>query len=110
VRERLVWEDEDGQPEDEPEPPILNYLWRWFCALTDWREQGWGMGPLRHTEMEAWARLMGISIYPSEAEGMRQIDRLLRQHQYEKDNPAQATFGEQMKKIKEARDKLKKHG
>jgi hypothetical protein len=102
----LTWE-EGGQPEDEPEEPELAYLWRWFCSLNDWREQGWGMGPLSHVEMDAWARLMRIDILPIEVEALRRLDRVAREHHQQKDQPQQVPISEQLKALSETSKKLK---
>jgi hypothetical protein len=85
-------------------PEQIGYLWDWFSALTDWRQQTMGVGPLSHLEMEAWARLMRIEISPFEVEVLRMLDRECRQYYAEKskDEDKPRSVGESLQRIAES--------
>lgn len=89
------------------EPPRLLHVWGWFESLSDWREGGFGVGPISHCEIEAWARLMRVTLYPAEVELLRQIDREYRTYRYYKDNPdkvrEKASLADQFRAIQQQR-------
>lgn len=99
--------EDAGQNEEMPQEPDLIYIWNWFTSLNDWREQGWGIGPLSHQEIESWARLMRLEIFPSEVDAMRRLDRAMREFNYKKDHPDPAPISEQLQAVKQMRDELK---
>jgi hypothetical protein len=88
-------------------PPALLYIYGWFQDLCDWREQGFGVGPLPHREIKAWADLMQLDISPSEVAALRGIDREYRLYRYYKDNPEKsrerASLTEQFAQIQQQR-------
>lgn len=87
---------------------MLEYIWAWFQRLTDWRQVGFDIGALSHLEIEAWARLMRIEIFPSEVEGLRQLDRTTRNYYAKKREPEKVSISDQLRGMKEAHEAAKK--
>lgn len=60
-------------PEPPPIPGSLRYLWNWFCDLASGRG---ARAPLAWAEVDAWARLNGVTLRPWEARVLRRLDKL----------------------------------
>lgn len=70
---------------DDPAPD-LDYIWLWFCGLSGWREQGFGVGPLSHQEILAWCQLYRHRITPAEVDVLDRLDTAMRKHHNKKNN------------------------
>jgi len=70
------------------DPPCFVYLWHWFNELTDWREQGFGVGPVSHQEIIAWATLNRFKPQPCEVSVLRALDRVFRKYHNDKNDPS----------------------
>jgi hypothetical protein len=58
---------------DCPEP--LEYVWLWFRALSYRRgSNGWGPNPLGWPEIEAWARMQGVTLTPFEFDCLEALE------------------------------------
>jgi hypothetical protein len=70
----------EGDQSPVPDPPDeVAHIWIWFTQLMDWRTPGFNMpGALSHCEMQAWAKLMHIELYPAEVDALRRLDRAYR--------------------------------
>jgi hypothetical protein len=56
-------------------PPELAHVWRWFWELDDTRPRGMaGPSPITYAEIDAWARLTGVSLRPFEIWALRAVD------------------------------------
>ena len=84
----LVTQDENGvalrdrlAPDDErlnaPElPEAGEFVWQWFWEIDAARSNnGYTFQPLSFREIEAWARLTGITLIPDEVRILRAMDR-----------------------------------
>lgn len=59
-------------PEMNPE---AERLWAWFLELNNARSgSGFGPNPIGYVELEAWSRLMNISLAPWEVRALRLTD------------------------------------
>lgn len=65
-----------AQLADAPElPDGLLYLWGWFMRLCAARgSSGFGPNPLSYAELDAFARLMGVTLQPWEVDTLRDLD------------------------------------
>jgi hypothetical protein len=58
-------------------PACLDYLWQWFCELSNSRQYtDFGPLALSYQEIQAWANLTGKDPAAWEVEAIKQIDRL----------------------------------
>lgn len=55
-------------------PPLLRYLWGWFCELTR-------AGGLTYPEIFSWAQLKGVTPKPWELKILSALDAALRDYQ-----------------------------
>ena len=90
--------DEEGNDVE----PRLFYIWRWWQAMSGWREQGMGLGPISHQEILAWSVLYRIEVGPSEVETFKRIDTAYRVHEQEKTDNARAISDEAQGKPRRA--------
>lgn len=68
-----------AQLEGPPCPESLAYLVGWAYELVGRSGVGMsGLAPLRYSEVEAWARVMGREVSPPEVEALMRLDRVLR--------------------------------
>ncbi len=65
---------------DGPEvPEALDYLLGYYDELALSRSAGMsGLDPIRYVDIEAWSRLMDMTLEPYEVEGLLQIDMATR--------------------------------
>lgn len=89
-------------------------MWEWFCDLADWRSGGFSIGPLMHSEIQAWSILMGIDISPAEVMMLRRLDRAFREvltpkpeAETPKREAAMSSFADNLKLMAANRAKLK---
>lgn len=54
--------------------------------LSGWREQGFGVGPISHQEIVAWAWLYRVRPSPAEVTVLRDLDIALRDYHNKKNN------------------------
>lgn len=61
---------------DGPElPNTTAYLWDWYLLLSSGRQPtGFGLGPLTYSEIDAFARLMGVTFKSWEVLAMKMLD------------------------------------
>lgn len=61
---------------EDPEIPLAaEYLYDWFLELSRARSSsGFGINPISHLEIDAWARLYGISPQPHELQIIAALD------------------------------------
>jgi hypothetical protein len=57
-------------------PPELEYIWTWFCRLSQKRQNGMAINPLTSDEILKWQRRRGIRFAPFEEEVIDQLDAL----------------------------------
>lgn len=107
---RAIFARPEGANYPEPEPPRLDYLWGWFCQLSDWRVVGFSLGAISHLEIEAWARLMRIELFPSEVDALRRLDRAYRLHAQAASAPPKPNFTQGLDALAARNAARMKHG
>lgn len=56
-------------------PDALGHVWGWFTELSHARTAGFsGANPISFLEIEAWSRVTGTKLKPSEVFLLRQLD------------------------------------
>lgn len=83
----VQFEIADGHRHPEQALPRLLYVWHWYLDMADYREAGFGIGPITYREMHAWSQLCKVDISASEVGALRSVDRAYRLYQYRKDHP-----------------------
>lgn len=69
------------QPElDGPELPLdVAHIWRWFVEIAAGRgSNGWGPNPISYLDIDAWARLTGTIMRPTEVRAIVLVDQTWR--------------------------------
>ena len=105
-RERRLAEHDAAWP-----PELVGYLWHWFEELSDWRDSGFGVGPVSHLEMECWGRMIGLDppMSPYEFSVLRTLDRECRAWCAEKSEPKKPqSVGESIRAVAEAHREQKR--
>jgi hypothetical protein len=76
----IAWARGQFAAPTQEDAPVLDYLWRWFSLLHGYREVGFGMGPISHREILAWAQLYRIRPEPAEMAVLRDLDGAFLEH------------------------------
>lgn len=56
--------------------PLVSHVWRWFLDLNQTRQAGMVDSPLAWSEVESFARQMGLAMQRWEIRALRALDRL----------------------------------
>jgi hypothetical protein len=63
--------EEWGYPEF---PQVLSYLWQHFINLNNSRQSGMGMNPISYSEIDAYCRLMKVSLSTFDVSAIKRLD------------------------------------
>lgn len=55
-------------------PDGMQYLWGWFCELSNARGGGFGLAPLGWGEIDAWCRVSVRTLLPFERQAVAALD------------------------------------
>lgn len=76
-RDRKRAQREEEEEAKRPKPPEgFEFVWEWYFELAQSRQQtGFGVSPISWQEMDAWARITGVTLYPWLAMCFRAMDQ-----------------------------------
>lgn len=78
IGELLDWAKVKFKEPSLEQPPVLPYVWELFKELTTTRQNGFQVGPITFLEMDAWSRLYGVALHPSDVSAISRLDALFR--------------------------------